>query len=260
VKAAPAGVLLLHGVGGGAAIWGAGAVGTVQRLQSAGYAAWALDFPGYGVRQSEPPPDLPALVAAVQAAADAARAQGVTRLAAVGHSMGGMVLQEWLARGAPPTVQAAVLMCTTAAFGPPGGDWQARFLAERLAPLDAGQGMAAVARQLVPGLVWPLAPVAALHAAERVMAAVPEATYRAALAAIAAFDRREALARIAVPTLLLAAEHDRTAPPALMQRMAERVPGSRYACLAAAGHIANVEQPEAFHHELLAFLSDTLPL
>ena len=60
------------------------------------------------------------------------------------------------------------------------------------------------------------------------MARVPEATYRAALQAIVAFDRRAALAAIAVPTLCLAGEHDRTAPPEVMQRMAERIAGAEY--------------------------------
>ena len=86
------------------------------------------------------------------------------------------------------------------------------------------------------------------------MAAVPEATYRTALQAIAAFDRRAALPPIAVPTLCLAGEHDRTAPPEVLQRMAQHIPGAHYQCLADAGHIANIEQPAAFHAALLAFL------
>ena len=86
---------------------------------------------------------------------------------------------------------------------------------------------------------------------------VVEATYRAALKTIVAFDRREALAQIHVPTLLLAAEHDRTAPPDMMQRMARRI-GSRaqYVCLADAGHIANVEAPAAFNAAVLRFLDE----
>ncbi|MDE1950119.1 MAG: alpha/beta fold hydrolase, partial [Burkholderiales bacterium] len=146
------------------------------------------------------------------------------------------------------------LACTTSSFGRPDGAWQARFFAERLAPLDAGQGMAAMAELLVPGLVGPGAGAAARRAATEVMARVPEASYRRALAAIAGFDRRQALAAIAVPTLCLAAEHDRTAAPDVMQRMAQRIPKADYRCLPDAGHIANVEQPEAFNAALLAFL------
>ena len=147
-----------------------------------------------------------------------------------------------------------ILTCTSASFGKADGLWQAQFIAERLAPLDAGLGMAGVAKKLVPGMVSPQAPAAALQVAMEVMARVPEATYRAALLAIAGFDRRAALAQIAVPTLLLAAEHDRTAAPDVMQRMAVRIAGSTYECLADAGHIANVEAPAPFNAAVLSFL------
>ena len=96
--------------------------------------------------------------------------------------------------------------------------------------------------------------------ASEVMAAVPETTYRAALSAIAGFDRRSALPAIAVPTLLLAAEHDGTAPPDVMQRMAARIPGAEYTCLAGAGHIANVEQPAAFNAAVVSFLQRHFPV
>jgi pimeloyl-ACP methyl ester carboxylesterase len=164
-----------------------------------------------------------------------------------------MVAQE-LAATRPRLVDAYVLACTSAAFGPPGGDWQARFVAERLAPLDAGLGMAGMAAQLVPPMVAPEASEAARAAAIDVMARVPEPTYRAALQSIAGFDRRASLPAIVVPVLCLAAEHDRTAPPALMERMAARIPGAEYTCLEGAGHIANVERPDDFNAAVVDFL------
>lgn len=245
-------VLLLHGIGGGRAIWqGAdGQGGTWRALAEAGFRALSLDLPGYGDAAALGPPDLDALVDGVRAVM---RQVAAERTVLVGHSMGGMVAQELLARD-PQGVHGLVLACTSAAFGPPGGDWQARFVAERLAPLDAGQGMAGVAAALVPGMVSPRARPGSAAFAAGVMARVPEATYRAALQAIVAFDRREALARLALPTLLLAGEHDRTAPAAVMRRMAERIAGAEFAALADAGHIANVEQPAAFDAALLDFL------
>jgi pimeloyl-ACP methyl ester carboxylesterase len=237
-------VLLLHGIGGGQLIWR----DTLPALAAAGYRAAALDFPGYGA--SPGTPTLDAMVDAVQAVVTALAAE---RTVLLGHSMGGMVAQELLARS-PAAVQGLVLACTSAAFGRPEGDWQARFVADRLAPLDAGLGMSGMARRLVPGMVSPAAPAAAGEFAVHVMSRVPEASYRTALRAIAAFDRREALPRIAVPTLCLAGEHDRTAPPDVMQRMAQRIPGGEYRCLDNAGHIANVEQPAAFHAAVISFL------
>jgi pimeloyl-ACP methyl ester carboxylesterase len=242
-------VLLLHGIGGGKAIWRA----ALPVLADAGYRAVALDFPGYGASAGRP--TMAAFVDAVRTLIDRLAAP---RLALVGHSMGGMVAQELLAQDARG-VHALVLACTSPAFGKPDGDWQARFVAERLAPLDAGLGMAALAARLVAGMVSRHAGAPARQAAIEVMAAVPEATYRAALREIVAFDRRDALASIAVPTLCLAGADDPTAPPAVLQRMAERIPRAEFQVLAQAGHIANLEQPAAFDAALLAFLRRQLP-
>ena len=250
-------VLLLHGIGGGQAIWAHDASGTADALAAAGYAAFSIDLPGYGESASMGQPDMNSFVAAVLAVV---RHAAVRRTVLVGHSMGGMIAQELVARE-PSCVHGLVLACTSAAFGGSGGrdaeSWQARFVGERLAPLDAGLGMAGMAERLVPGMVSPAARGTARQLSIDVMSRVPEATYRAALKTIVAFDRREALTQIHVPTLLLAAEHDRTAPPDMMQRMALRI-GNRaqYVCLADAGHIANVEAPAAFNAAVLRFLDE----
>jgi 3-oxoadipate enol-lactonase len=243
-------VLLLHGIGGGRSLWSDEASGTARAIAAAGFRALAIDLPGYGESQIQGAPDMAAFVAAVLAVIEQIEA---SRVVLLGHSMGGMVAQE-LVTLAPQRVHGLVLACTSASFGPADGAWQARFVAERLAPLEAGLGMAGMARRLVPGMVWPAAAPDAVRIATEVMARVPEPTYRAALQAIAAFDRRATLAAISVPTLLLAAEHDRTAPPEVMRRMAERIAGAEFTCLAAAGHIANVEQPAAFNAAVLSFL------
>ena len=72
----------------------------------------------------------------------------------VGHSMGGMVAQEVVARR-PDLVNRLVLCGTSPAFGKPDGDWQREFIAQRTAPLDAGKTMADLAEMLVPQMVGP---------------------------------------------------------------------------------------------------------
>jgi pimeloyl-ACP methyl ester carboxylesterase len=244
-------VLLLHGIGGGKAVWGDElGSGTLAALAGAGFRAVALDLPGYADSAAMGPPGMDAFTEGVAAVLDAL---GLPSAVLLGHSMGGMVAQAFAARW-PQRVRGLVLACTSASFGAGSGDWQQRFVNERLASLDAGLGMAGMAQRLVPGMVGPAAPARALEGAMAVMSRVPEATYRAALRVVAAFDRREALPRITVPTLMLAAENDRTAPPAVMQRMAQRVAGAQYVCLPGAGHIANTEAPAAFNAAVLAFL------
>ena len=244
-------VVLLHGIGGGRSIWSDASSGTTRAIAGLGCRAVAVDLPGYGDSVGAGEPTLAHMVSTVVELLDHL---GPRRIALLGHSMGGMVAQELVALY-PGRVDVLLLACTSPAFGKADGAWQARFVADRLAPLDAGLGMSGMAWNLVPAMVSPGAVAGADAIAIDVMSRVPEATYRTALKAIAAFDRRAALPAITQPTLCLAGEHDRTAPPEAMQRMASHIPGSAFEVLANAGHIANVEQPTAFNDAVTRFLN-----
>jgi 3-oxoadipate enol-lactonase len=244
-------VLLLHGIGGGQNIW----LNTADALATAGYRVLRVDLPGYGLSAGLQAVDMESFVGSSLRVIEHAAARHTVLL---GHSMGGMVAQELVARW-PSAVQGLVLACTSALFGKADGAWQLQFLAERLAPLDAGLGMAGMADKLLPALVSAAAPAAAVKLAHSVMSQVPEATYRAALKAIAGFDRRDALAAIKIPTLMMAGEHDTTAPPDMMRRMAARVVGCDYVCLPRAGHLANLEQAAAFNGAVIGFLRQHFP-
>ncbi len=239
-------VVLLHGIGGGREGWAS----TGAALAAAGFRALAVDQPGYGLTPPIEPFDLAGMAAAVE------RLIGWTGAAdaiVVGHSMGGMVAQELAAR-APRRVRALVLAGTSPAFGASDGAWQRDFLASRFAPLDAGRGMAGLAADLVPAMVARGADPARVAAAKALMAGVPEATYRAALAALLPFDRRAALPAIAVPTLVVTGDEDRTAAPEVARRMAARIAGAELQILPATGHLLMLEQPGAFDAALLDFL------
>ncbi|MBL8348882.1 MAG: alpha/beta fold hydrolase [Burkholderiaceae bacterium] len=243
-------VLLLHGIGGGREAWGQAGSGTGRALADAGFSVLALDFPGYGLSPAIAPFDLAGLARSVIALIDWV---GAGPAVLVGHSMGGMVAQE-LAALAPGRIAGLVLASTSPAFGKPGGDWQRGFLQSRFAPLDAGLGMAGLAARLVPAMVAPGTAAAAVATAQALMAGVPEATYRAAVTALVEFDRRANLPAVRVPTLVITGEHDATAPPEVSRRMAERIPGAACRIVPGAGHLLNLEQPQAFNAALLAHL------
>jgi 3-oxoadipate enol-lactonase len=245
-------VVLLHGVGGGRESWGDALSGTGSAIAQAGYRVLALDLPGYGDSQPVQPATLTEMARAVIATL------GPEPVALVGHSMGGMVAQELMV-WAPQRVAALVLIGTSPAFGKPDGAWQREFLAQRLAPLDAGKGMAYLAPGLVGGMASPNASHDAVARASLLMAGVPEATYRAALAALAGFDRREALADLRVPVLCLAGADDRNAPPPVMQQMAARIAHAEYRCLPGVGHLAHMEAPQAVNPALVDFLQRHFP-
>jgi pimeloyl-ACP methyl ester carboxylesterase len=244
-------VVMLHGVGGGKAAWAS----QLESFARAGYRAVAWDAPGYGDSPGIDPYTMGGLARALGVLIDALAAPRVVLL---GHSMGGLLAQE-AAVAFPERIAGLALSATSPAFGRPGGEWQRSFLRERLGPLDAGKTMAELAPALVSRMIGPDADPAGVRCAIEVMSRVPGATYRKALAAIVGFDRRSALGAIAVPVLAVAAEHDATAPPAVMEKMAGKIPGAEYVLLAGCGHLANLERPRAFDTAVLGWLARHFP-
>lgn len=236
-------LLFLHGVGGGSAAW----VRQLPYFAARGYRAQAWDQPGYGGTAPVKPYDLEQVAAALKR-----RIAGEPAIL-VGHSMGGFVAQETCARF-PECVRALVLCFTSAAFGGGGNEFARQFIAARIAPLDEGKTMSEIAARLMPAMRGSRSDPQGLELAERAMAAVPPETYRKAVQLLTTFDRREELARIRVPTLLLAGSDDRVAPAAVMERMARKVPGAEYVLLEGCGHLGPMDQPDPFNAALASFL------
>ena len=113
--AAPA-LVFLHGIGGAARGW---------RHQLETFApSWhavAWDMPGYGASQLPAEVSIATLAAAL---ADFLAALHLKRPVLVGHSIGGMIVQQLHRRSHPQAARAVVLAQTSPAFGRPDGDWQ----------------------------------------------------------------------------------------------------------------------------------------
>jgi 3-oxoadipate enol-lactonase len=243
-------VVFLHGIGGGARSFAP----QIASFAPAGYQPVALDLMGYGTREPIEAMSFEALAEDVEFAIGES---GLERPVLAGHSMGGMVVQTMLRRK-PEAYRAAVLSCTSPAFGNPAGDFQKKFVADRLEPLDTGYTMADVAPAAMRGMMGPNADPAGAALFVEEFAKVPEATYRAAVQCLVTFDERANLASIKVPVLCLAAEHDRNAPPPVLEKMAAKIPGARYVCLPGLGHMPNLEAPPAFDAAIFNFLSAVL--
>jgi len=67
-------------------------------------------------------------------------------------------------------------------------------------------------------------------------------------------DSTTLLKEITVPTLVIVGEQDVATPPSDARLMADGIPGSRLVVIPGAGHLANLEQPEAFNLALMEFL------
>ncbi len=91
-----------------------------------------------------------------------------------------------------------------------------------------------------------------------VMSAAPSSSYRAAIHCLIGFDERANLGAIRIPVLCLVGEHDRNAPPSMMRRMAEKIPGARFVCLPGLGHMPNLEAPRVHDAAIFDFLREVL--
>ena len=80
------------------------------------------------------------------------------------------------------------------------------------------------------------------------------AGYVGCVRALLGLDYRRRLAEIGVPVLFIAGERDAGVPVEAMRAMHEAVPGSRFAVLAGAGHISNIERPDDFNRAVGGFL------
>jgi pimeloyl-ACP methyl ester carboxylesterase len=72
-------------------------------------------------------------------------------------------------------------------------------------------------------------------------------------------DSTPLLSRIHCPVLCLAGEEDGITPPDVAQAMAERVPAGRAQVIQDAGHLTNLEAPEAFNDALVRLVAECWP-
>jgi 3-oxoadipate enol-lactonase len=238
-------LVFLHGIGGAARAW-RGQITTFGHR----YRTIAWDMPGYG--GSTPLTDV-SIVSLGDALQDFLEQIGANRPILVGHSIGGMIVQQWLIKH-PRVAAAVVLAQTSPAFGKAEGDWQKQFIEARLGPLDRGETMKALAPQLVKELVGDNSDAGGIEIARECMGRVPEASYRAMMLALLGFDQRKALGHITIPTLVLSGSKDNNAPAPMMAKMATYIPSATYVELEGAGHLANLEQPQPFNTALVEFL------
>jgi 3-oxoadipate enol-lactonase len=239
-------LVFLHGIGGAARAWR----GQLDFFEDR-YRVIAWDMPGYG---GSTPLSTVSIAALADAFHDFLQQIGARKPILVGHSIGGMIVQQLLAKDSS-IARAVVLAQTSPAFGKADGDWQKEFIAARLGPLDRGATMISLAPMLVRELVGDDPDPAGIDLARECMAAVPASTYRATMLALLGFDQRNALKNIAVPTLVLSGSKDKNAPAPMMAKMASYIPSASYVELEGAGHLVNLERPAIFNAALDRFLT-----
>jgi 3-oxoadipate enol-lactonase len=127
---------------------------------------------------------------------------------------------------------------------------------EQNAQLVETQGPAAIADQMLPKLLSPNAPAVLRDQVRAMIESNDRVGIAAALRAMAARpDSTPLLATINVPTLVLVGADDALTPPSEAEAMFNAIPGCRIAEILGAGHLSNLESPEAFNAQVVEFLT-----
>ena len=174
-----------------------------------------------------------------------------------GLSMGGYVALAML-RLAPRYVRGLVLADTRAqADTPEGIAGRHRMLA-----LLAEAGTAAVVADMMPTLLGETSRREQPGLVDRVQALAASSAPAAVAGAIHALmtrpDATPALGAIHCPTLVMVGEEDLLTPVALGEGLQRGIPGADLEVIPRAGHLANLEQPDAFNAALARFLDTRL--
>ena len=223
----------------------------ISLLSDEHYRLIALDWRGFGESEITGPISTMELFADdVAALMDSL---GIQQAVLCGLSMGGYAAFAFL-RKYPQRVSGLILADTR-----PGADTtEARANRENVARIAETLGTGAIADLQVPRV---LSEYTRLHHPEvemRVRQMIEAATTQGIAAASRGMaeraDSTDLLASIPCPTLVIVGELDALTPPGVAQEYAEQIPGSQLVVITNAGHLSNMEQPEAFLQAIRGFL------
>jgi 3-oxoadipate enol-lactonase len=234
----PMPIVFLHGVGSDKSAWRPQLLRFAHERRSI-----AFDYPGYG--DSDPATDGTTLDDYAAAILSAMSYLGVEKAHVCGLSLGAVVAIAM--HHAAPDRMASLTLADSFAEHPDG-----RAIYER--SLAASENMRVLAEGRVDVLLaQPADPVVRSEVIET-MARIDPAAYRIGAAAVWLADQRDRADAIRVPTLVLCGAEDRITPPALSTALTKLIPAARCELIERAGHLSNLEQPDAFNTVVGAFI------
>ena len=178
---------------------------------------------------------------------------GIARATFVGLSMGGYILLA-LYRTHPELFQSLVLADTRATADTPDVK-DARF---SMAQIAYRRGASAIADLMMPKLLSPASLEHRADLRDQLRAIITGNQVSGIAGDLMAMEERPdstpLLSTISVPTLVIVGEEDLASPPEEVEAMAKQIPGSTFVRIPQAGHLSNMENPDAFNAALLSFL------
>lgn len=178
----------------------------------------------------------------------------VQRVVLIGLSMGGYLSFAFY-RKYPDRVKALVLADTRAEPDKPDTLAWRFALAQRVYK----EGAQAVVDEMLPKLLSSVAYQTKPELVEQVRALIMSSPMSGIVGDLMAIAERPdsvpILKHITCPTLVLVGDSDVLTTPAENKLIADVIPGARFQIIPSAGHMSNLEQPEAFNRAVRGFLS-----
>ena len=132
----------------------------------------------------------------------------------------------------------------------------------KMLELVQAKGPAAVAQEMIPKLLGETTRQTRPEVVDRVRSLVLSNSADAIAGAVRALmtrpDSTHLLSTIHFPTLILVGDEDTVTPPSVAGKMQASISGSELTVITGAGHLSNLEQPEAFNGALARFLAHRL--
>jgi pimeloyl-ACP methyl ester carboxylesterase len=249
-------ILFSHGVTLSTRVW----VKQFEHLPEQGFRCVAFDHRGHG--ESKCGTTGHSIVNLAEDMHTLIQRMNLRDVVLVGHSMGGIAIQSFLARYpelAAERVRGIVLMSTLAKTYLSGANWLRR-LFERLTGGGPSAGELMTQRNLgffLARLGFGRDPQAShVELVREMIAACEKEDSQAAIGALMGLDITADLARIQLPTLVLSGSADVIAPPAESRRIADLIPHSRLEVFKGAGHMLMLERTEEVHSLITEFARD----
>lgn len=240
-------LVLLHGyVGDGPTTWRRQLDGLCDEFT---VVAW--DAPGAG--GSADPPASVGLAGYADCLAGFIKRLGLEQPRMAGLSFGGILALEFYRRH--PAIPATLVLAS--AYAGWGGSLPADVAQQRLqqALVLAELSPEEFAGALLPTMFSPATPPEVVEAFRASMLGFHPAGFRA-MARASAEDLRDVLPHIKIPTLLVYGDKDARAPLTVAEGLQAAISGSTLVVLPDAGHLCNIEAPEAFNTTVRNFLRD----
>jgi pimeloyl-ACP methyl ester carboxylesterase len=214
----------------------------------------APDLRGFGSSTAPPDPSDYSMGSFASDAIAVLDAAGIESCVVAGLSMGGYVAFELLRR-APERVGALVLADTRAESDAPEA-LEKRTAQQR--KISDG-GLSDLKGGLIEGLLGPVTKrerPEVVDAVRELMDGPPQGYVGALEAMKQRPDSSNELARFERPILIIVGADDTLTPPVTAIKMQALAPHARVEVIADAGHLSNMEAPEAFDRALRGFLAD----